>query len=241
MKYFDLAGHGLVYAAVIVGIVYVAALAAITMRKSWKRALKIGFTAEQLKKVAKTSAVYTLIPAIAVLAGFFTLAPVLGIPLSWWRLSVIGNTAYELMAANVALNSAGVTQGRGIADIASAGGNAYVLTMYVMAIGIMGGMLFAPLLSKRIQKGTLRLIERDRRWSALRGSVYMATILLVFAVPIILGLSVALLAFAVGAASMAALKFVIRKTGAEWLGDFALTLSMLAGVLAPVLWALARK
>ncbi|MDR1062223.1 MAG: DUF5058 family protein [Clostridiales bacterium] len=241
MGYFDLASHGLVYAAVIVGIIYVAALAAITMRKSWKRALKIGFTQDQLKRVAKASAVYSLIPAVAVLAGFFTLAPVLGIPLSWWRLSVIGNTAYELMAANVALNAAGVAQEHGVANIAGAGGSAYVLTMYVMAIGIMGGMVFAPLLSKKIQKGAFRLIERDRRWNALRGSVYMATILLVFAAPIVLGLSIALFAFAAGAASMAVLKLVIRKTGAEWLNEFALTLSMLSGVLAPVLWALVPK
>jgi hypothetical protein len=241
MKYFDLAGNWLSYAAAVAVIAYVAMLAAITMRKAWTHALKIGFAAEQLRKVAKASVLYALLPAVAVLVGFFTLAPILGIPLSWLRLSIIGNTAYELMAANVALNAAGVALEDGVAGMASAGGSAYVLTMYVMAIGIMGGMVFAPLLSKKIQKGALRLRERDRRWNALRMSVYMATILMVFAVPIMLKASVALFAFTVGALSMAALKLVVKKTGAAWISEFALTFSMLAGVIAPVLLNLLRE
>jgi hypothetical protein len=33
--------------------------------------------------------------------------PLLGIPLSWWRLFTVGNTAYEILAANIALGIIG--------------------------------------------------------------------------------------------------------------------------------------
>ncbi|MDR1192695.1 MAG: DUF5058 family protein [Peptococcaceae bacterium] len=230
MMYFDLAGHNLTYAAVIVGIVYILGLAALTMRQAWKRALKIGYTKSQLRKVARVAISHTLIPAVAVLAGFFALAPILGIPLSWWRLSIIGNTSYEIMAANVALNTAGLT------ETAGAGGDAFILIMYVMAIGIMGGMVIAPLISKGIQKGTFKLRAADRRWGALGGSVYMASILMVFIVPVFFHISVALLTLVTGGVMMAAVKWVTHKFQALWLEDFALVISMLTAMVSSVLW-----
>jgi hypothetical protein len=230
MSYFDLAGHGLTYAAVIVGIVYVTGLAVLTMRRAWRRALKIGYTGKQLRKVVRISISYTLVPSIAVLAGLFALAPILGIPLSWWRLSVVGNTAYEITAANMALRTAGVT------EAASADGSAFILIMYVMAIGIMGGMVIAPLIAKSIQKGALKLRAADRRWSALGGSVYIASIIMVFIIPFLFSISVALMTLLTSGAVMTALRRAIKKYHLAWLEDFALAASMLIAAATSLLW-----
>ncbi|MDR1531474.1 MAG: DUF5058 family protein [Clostridiales bacterium] len=224
------AGHGLTYAAVIVGIFYIVGLAVAFMRKSWKRALKIGFTRERLIKLVKITAYYSLVPAIAILAGFFTLAPILGIPLAWWRLSIIGNTAYEIIAANMALVAAGIN------DISKATAREFILIIYVMSIGIMGGMVISPVLSKRIQKGAFVERKRDRVWGALSGSVYMKTIYLVFAIPMLLGSHVLRMTLLTSAAAMAALNFAIKRTGAAWLKNFSLTISMLVAMTSSVLW-----
>ncbi|MDR1299128.1 MAG: DUF5058 family protein, partial [Oscillospiraceae bacterium] len=186
MNYIDASGHWVTYVMAAVGVLYITALTVIFMRKSWRRALKIGFTRQQLMKIVRISIPHTLVPAIAVLVGFFTLAPVLGIPLSWLRLSVVGNTTYEIMAANTALASAGVT------DVEFASGREFILIMYVMALGIMGGLVMAPLMSRRIHRGVFKLRAIDRRWSALSVSTHIMTIAVAFAVPIFFRFSVSL-------------------------------------------------
>jgi hypothetical protein len=230
MKYLDIAGHELTYLAVIIGIFYIIVLTVIIMRKSWKRALVIGYSKEQVWRIVKISASYSLIPAIAILVGFFTLVPILGIPLSWWRLSVIGNTSYEIMAANMAMNTVGVS------DVFNASANEFILIMYVMAIGIMGGMVISLILAKSIQKGTFRLRNIDRRWSALGASSYMVTILIVFIIPICFSFSVSLLTFLTSAAMMIIMKCLIDRFNMAWLTEFALTISMLAAMISSVLW-----
>jgi hypothetical protein len=48
MGYYDIAGHRLTCVVVVIGILYVLAFIAVSIRRSWKRALEIGFTREQL-------------------------------------------------------------------------------------------------------------------------------------------------------------------------------------------------
>jgi hypothetical protein len=230
MSYFGAAGHWLTYSLVVVGILYVAGLILLFMGKSWRRARKIGYTREQLWRVVKNSLSYTLVPAIAILAGFFSLAPMLGIPLSWWRLSIIGNTVYELMAADTALRTAGVT------TAAAATSKEFILVMYTMAVGIMGGMLMAALISKSIQKGTLRVKNRDPRWGALAVSTFILTLLVVLITPLFSRLSVALLTLLTSAAAALGLNLLIKQYRLIWLRSFSLVISMLTAMASSILW-----
>lgn len=99
MSYFEVANSSLVYLLVIVVIVFVFILSAIFTRKAWKRGLELGFEKEMLRRVVKQSLVFTLVPSIAIVIGLFALAPALGIPWPWFRLSVIGSVSYDLMAS----------------------------------------------------------------------------------------------------------------------------------------------
>ncbi|MDR1327981.1 MAG: hypothetical protein LBK23_00030, partial [Oscillospiraceae bacterium] len=49
--------------------------------------------------------------------------------------------------------------------------------------GIIGGLLIAPIISKRIQKGALRVKLKDHRWSAYNAGTYMTMIVVVLTVP----------------------------------------------------------
>jgi hypothetical protein len=64
----------------------------------------------------------------------------------------------------------------------------------------------------------------------------MASILMVFVIPVFFNLSVALLTLVTGAAAMAALRWIIQKFRLTWLEDFALVFSMLAAMLLSLLW-----
>jgi hypothetical protein len=230
VSYFDAAGHRLVYLLVVVGILYIAGLTVLTLRKALARAAKIGYAKNRMNKVIGIAVSHSLVPAVAVLIGFFTLAPLLGIPLSWWRLSIIGNTAYEIMAADLAVKVAGAP------GVSGATINEFVLIIYIMAIGIMGSLLLASVLSKRILQGTLRTNTRDRRWSALSGNFYVTTIIVVFAVPLLLSSRAALFTFAAGVAATGGLNLISRKCKCGWLSDFSFALGMLAAMSSSVFW-----
>lgn len=227
--FYDVAEHWLIYLLVICGILYVAGFALISMRRSWRRAKEIGYTTEKLKNVVKSSISYTIVPSIAIVVGFFSIAAMLGIPWPWWRLSVIGSVTYELMAANMALGAAGV-------DLAAATGKEFVLIMFVMTIGILGGLVTVPFIGERIQSGTMKMKDRDQRWGSLGSSVFMVAIIIVFTVPMLFDgpvkLATLLTSFAVAfLLSTAAKKFKIA-----WLGNFVLAFTLLISMASSVLW-----
>jgi hypothetical protein len=229
MGYYDLAGHRLTYTVVIIGILYVLGFIILSLRRAWERALSIGFTRERLWGIVKTSVSCAVVPSFAGLAGFFTLAPLLGIPLSWWRLSIVGSTAYEIMAAEMALNTAGV-------QISSAGAVEYILVMYVMAIGIIGGMVMLPLFAERIHQGTIRLKQKDARWGPLGNSVFMLAVALVFVIPMILGGGVRLLTLLTSAAVTLLLVLLCRRFKISALNDFILAISMISAMASSIFW-----
>ena len=74
---------------------------------SLKRAKKLNISNEKIKKLTKSTIIFTIAPAVAVGIGLFTLIPLLGIPLPWLRLSVVGALTYELPAAEAAAKVGG--------------------------------------------------------------------------------------------------------------------------------------
>lgn len=233
MGFYDVANHWLIYVMVAVGISFVAGLAIISMRKSWRRALQIGYTKNQLMTVVKSSISFTIVPSIAIVVGLFSLAAMLGIPWPWWRLSVVGAVTYETMAAQMALSAAGV-------DLANATATEFVLVMYVMSIGIMTGIVVSPFISKRIQQGTMQLKARDAKWGALGNSVFMMVIMVVFMVPMLLDFSskgiVTLLTLVTSVGLAFGLSVVINKFKVDWLRSFVLAICLLAAMASSVLW-----
>jgi hypothetical protein len=229
MGYFDIASHWLTYAVVVAGILYVLAFIVIALRRAWKRALEIGFTRERLWGIVKSSLSCAIVPSTAGLVGFFTLAPLLGIPLSWWRLSIVGSTAYEIMAAEMALNTAGV-------ELSTATASEYILVMYVMAIGIIGGMVMLPLFAEKVHQGTIKLKQRDARWGALGNSVFMLAVALVFVVPMILAGGVRLLTLLTSAAITLALALLVRRFRLSALNDFILAIAMIGAMASSIFW-----
>ena len=63
---------------------------------------------QQMIKAVRTGATVSFIPAVSILISLIAMAPVLGIPFPWLRLSIIGSAPYELLAAGIGAKAMGV-------------------------------------------------------------------------------------------------------------------------------------
>ena len=81
---------------VLAGVVILAVLAQSVyfLVKAWRRAAVIGMDMGKLRRIARTAAVFTVAPAVAIVISVITLAKDLGVPLPWLRLSVVGSMSY---------------------------------------------------------------------------------------------------------------------------------------------------
>lgn len=80
---------------------------AIFIRKGWKASLEKGVDPAVLKKVVTSSILTTIVPTLPTLIVLLSLCPVLGQPLPWFRLSVIGSPGYESGVAAFTLSAFG--------------------------------------------------------------------------------------------------------------------------------------
>ena len=125
--------------------------------------------------VIASSAIYSVIPSISVVVGLFSLATVLGVPWAWFRLSVVGAVAYEVTAADMAATGAGYES---IAALNAAGDPSIIGTlMFVMSIGIIGGIVGVLLFGKRIQKSVATARNKNGMLGALLTSVLSMAII----------------------------------------------------------------
>lgn len=167
--------HPIIYAIVAIIILLVIGQSVFFMVKALKRAKQLGIAKEKIKKVIISSAVFTIAPAIAIIISVISLSQSLGIPLPWLRLSVIGSMSYEIVAATNALSGMGITE---IGDLVkSITAQQYVTVALVMTISIMVGIILAPIIGKKLQKGMINLEKRDKKWSDIfSNSLFMGMI-----------------------------------------------------------------
>ncbi|MDR2739228.1 MAG: DUF5058 family protein [Treponema sp.] len=235
MSFFDVANHWLLYLLVILGIVFVAGFSLISMRKSWKRALAKGWSHEKLMNLVKMTVSATIVPSLSIVIGVFSLVALLGIPWPWWRLSVVGSLTYETMAADMTVKAIGLDLTR----LAEATAKDFVLMMFVMSLGIMGGMFVSPFITKSIHLGSMKLKTGDKRWAALGGSIFFTVILAVFVVPIFLNFRtsgyIQMLTFITSAVITVVLnRIAVGKLAS--LKSFILAVSLILAMASSVLW-----
>ena len=154
MNYFDVANSRLLYILVGIGLLYISGLVLVFMRKAWRRALELGISQKTILEVVKSSAVFTVIPSISVIIGLFSLSTVLGVPWSWFRLSVVGAVSYELTAAEMVSDALGFQSAGAMA--AANNYEVFGAIMFVTSICILAGMITNIFCAKKIQVSMTR-------------------------------------------------------------------------------------
>ena len=69
MSFKDIAGSNILWTCVIIGIIIVTLLTVYYLRISYKNALELGIDKKTLKAVIKSSATFSIVPSIAIVAG----------------------------------------------------------------------------------------------------------------------------------------------------------------------------
>ena len=127
-------------------VVFVLAQSFFFLVKAWKQGKKLGITAQTLRNTVTSSILFSIAPAISVVATVLTLAYSLGIVLPWIRLSVIGNITYETTAAEAALDALGKSMSQPVETPQE-----FSAIMWVMTIGSILPLVLIPIFLKKIQ------------------------------------------------------------------------------------------
>jgi len=128
--------------------------------KALRRSKAIGMDQKKLRKTMISAAIFTVAPAVAIVLSVIVLSQSLGLPLPWLRLSVVGSMSYETVAANNALSAFGATLGS-----ITPNAQQYVTILFVMTISIMLGIWLVPVIGKKLQNGMKTLENRDKKWA----------------------------------------------------------------------------
>ena len=143
-------------------VVFISAEAIFYLVKSVKKAKKIGMDMTKIKKVIKTSASFSVLPAIGIGIGVVTLIGSLGITVPAIRLSVIGALQYETQmadgAAKAIINDPKLDE-KALTLLIQRGVTAqdYATIVTLMTIAIIAGPVLVVLFYKKLQPKLAKL------------------------------------------------------------------------------------
>ncbi len=215
-----------IYVAVLLAVAVLQAL--IFMRRGWKRALALGLSPAQVKKGLTTGITISILPTLPVLIVFLSLIPLLGTPLPWLRLSVIGSAFYESLAASIGVESVG--------EQLVLGGftaNGWIAAAWVMTVGGSASVLWSMCANKPVSMAYEQAGKKDVGLTLALGTGCMTGAMAYISV--IQGWSdvsgkgvVFTISFLVGVI----LVLIQKKAKVKWLSDYIMTISMLVAMVA---------
>ena len=227
-----------VLAGIIIAVVM--AQSAYFLIKAWRRGKQIGMSAEKLRRIAVTAAVFTIAPAVAIVISVITLAKDLGVALPWLRLSVVGSLSYETIAATNAESAMGLTFGQ-VRELTA---SQYVTIASVMTASIMVGIWLVPVIGKKLQSGMINLENRDKKWSDIFSNAMFIGMIAAFLgyvfcdftnifsgdmnglIPVLVMLLSAVVMLLCGA--------LVKILKWNWISDYALPISLIAGMAGAI-------
>ena len=210
------------------------------LAKAIKRSKELGMDQSKIRKTIQTAA-----PAVAIVISVLALSKKLGLALPWLRLSVVGSMSYETIAASNALQAMGQNLGSGTELTAQQ----YVNVLLVMTISIMVGIILVPLIAKKLQSGLSNLSKRDAKWADIFQNALFLGMIAAFVGFVFSDISrlwnpvegysatSGLIPVCVMVTSMVVMVccgLLMRKPKLKWLSEYALPISLVAGMASAI-------
>lgn len=151
------------YSIGIAVVLFVIAQSVFFLVRAVKQAKQLGIENSAIKKTISSSAIFTVAPALAIVATVLTLSSALGMVLPWIRLTVIGAITYEVPAAEAAIEAFG---GAGLSQEVT-DPTVFATVAWVMTLGSIMPLVLVPFMLKKIQKGMGKVVSKDGRWADL--------------------------------------------------------------------------
>ena len=233
------------YAIGIVIVLFVVAQSLFFLIRAWKRARELGIETGTLKKTVSSSVLFTIAPALAILATVLTLANALGMVLPWIRLTVIGAIQYEVPAAEAAIEAFGIAGGisQEVTDK-----TVFATVAWVMTLGSVMPLILVPFMLKKIQKGVGKAVNKNARWADIMAAAAFIGLISAFIGRAVAGRGDTLvIGDGAGIMSISALvssmlfMFILSKLSEKfsinWLKPFAMPLSMILAMIVVMILA----
>lgn len=235
MDFSQIANSSFMYTLGTLVAVFILILSAAFLLRAWRAGKRQGIEPQVMWKVIRSSAIFTIVPSIAILLGLITMAGGLGVPLPWIRLSVIGSVQYELIAANGAASSAGLPD----LLLKYMTPEIFASIAIVMTVCILAGPLFNIFALKKYLGGVKNLQKIDNRWGRIVvDCLFMGMICTFLGNPVLTIRQspragwIAILVMIVAAGVYALCDFLVRKKQQKWIDGFSLPISMIVGMVA---------
>ena len=237
--------HPLLYLLVAIPIAGVLGQSVYFLVKALRRSRQIGMDQKKIRKTIRTAAVFTIAPAVSIVISVITLSKSLGIPLPWLRLSVVGSLSYEAIAASNALSAMGLELGK----VSSLTAQQYVNITLVMTISILVGIWLVPLIGKRLLGGMSKLEARDAKWADIFQNAMFIGMISAFVGFVFCDISrlwapvegfsptsglIPVCVMAVSALVMLLCGLLMKVFRWNWVNDYALPISLVAGMAAAI-------
>ncbi|MBR4727115.1 MAG: DUF5058 family protein [Clostridia bacterium] len=231
----------IMYALALSVVAFIIAQSVFFIVKSWKHGKELGIEKERLRRTVVSSILFTIAPAISILVTVIVLANALGIVLPWIRLTVIGNLAYETVAAQSAVEAMGGALSSPITDP-----KAFSTVTWAMTIGSVAPLILLPFFCKKLQKKIGGAINKDAASQKIGDIVSAAAfigIIAAFIARAIAGTSadgnnagvMSVSVLIVSIVAMLLLSLLCRRFKLEKFEPFAMPLSMFIGMGAAML------
>jgi hypothetical protein len=205
------------------------------VKLSFRVAGELSYPREKCREALRVGMVSAIGPSIAVFIVMVGMMSVVGTPITWLRLSVIGAAPTELTAATVGAQAAGVEFGSPDYDLST-----LAVSFWTMAVNGTGWLLVTALFTHKLEDIRLKIGGGDTKWlgilsvaAALGCFGYLNSNTLVGVIknmqrgaPNAMGPAYALIT---GLVAMVAVS-KLSKTQ-TWLREYTLGIAMLAGML----------
>ena len=232
--------HPVLYLLAGILIAVVLAQSVFFLIKALRRSKEIGMDQAKIKKTIKTAALFTIAPAVSIVISVITLSKSLGIPLPWLRLSVVGSLSYEAIAASNAVSAMGLELGK----ISALTAQQYVNIALVMTLSIMVGIWLVAIVGRRLQTGMIKMENRDKKWGDIFSASMFIGMISAFLGYVFCDFSsvfkgdfsglIPVLVMLVSALMMGISGLAVRKLKWSWIADYALPISLIAGMASAI-------
>lgn len=226
--------HPVLYILTGLCVIAVILQSVVFLKKAWKRALELGFSKEKLNSIVKSSIIFTIAPAIAIGIGIITLAPTLGIPLPWLRLSVVGSIVYELSAADTAAKAMNISLGSALTA------QQFTTIAFTMTVGIITGVVLIPAFCKKTVSGLSSVGMKDKKWGEHFSNALFYGLIATFVGQGLSGVTVnaegrvQALVLLISAIIMCICGVLRGKFKWKWINDYALPICMVLSMAAAI-------
>lgn len=202
------------------------------MKKAFETGKKIGITDDQFKTAVRSSVITSIGPSFAVLIGLVALISLIGSPMAFMRLGVIGAVMFETLCVDAGAEAVGV-----LANTSEFGLYAFSSVMWTMCLSSIGWLIITGLLTPKLETFRTKLVG---------GRDYLLPVLSVAAVlgafgyqvsKFLVELSPGTIAALVSAVVMIGVNLASEKFKIAFLKEWALGFAMVAGMFGAVLFS----